>query len=85
MQKMQGCYVITAVAGGKCAPSETASGASDAAGPGDTVSGQNALPPERCSGKGFSSNWRKGIYSTGRVAKPPNLAAGGKNAAFFSR
>lgn len=37
MQKMQGCYVITAVAGGKCAPSETASGASDAAGPGDTL------------------------------------------------
>lgn len=47
--------------------------------PRHTMSGQSALPPERCSGKGFTSNRRKAIYSTGRAAKPLNLAAGKKN------
>lgn len=37
MQKIQGCYVITTVAGGRCASSKTASGALDAAGSQDTL------------------------------------------------
>lgn len=61
MQKRKDVAVIIAVAGGKDASSKTASGVFRCCRGNlrHAVSGQNAPPPERCSGKGFSSNHGK--------------------------
>lgn len=74
-----GCSVITTVAGGKRASAKTASGALDAAGPQDKPCQDKALFLQKdVLGKDLLLTG-KAIYSTGRAAKPLNLAAGKKN------
>lgn len=79
-RKCQDATVITAVAGGKCAPSRTASGVFQMLQRklGHTASGQMLLPQKDVPGKRFSSNAWKAIYSLGREVETLNLAVGGK-------